>query len=271
MVSGNSFSRSLRLDRQDLNTSVLAGTERVFSHNTFAEIHWHRDAFKACTTTVPPGFQDRAYILGTELLEILGDISLLQCYRDEWVSQKHDKVAMLHLDNQQASVESRLQSLALTQMHPLAKACIYAAYMCTYAMFTEVWTGSELPARVSMLLLQHLQAWACWEGWEGHADFLVWVASIGVASADDAKLAADYAALWNDASIFSLQGLRMTDFRNIVETFFWSVSIFQEKSRPFWSMLQQSYWEGAQGDERNESQGERISSLPAPEVNDQDM
>ncbi|KFY81268.1 hypothetical protein V500_11570 [Pseudogymnoascus sp. VKM F-4518 (FW-2643)] len=67
---------------QDLNSSILAGSSRIFDHSTFAELQWTRDPFCPNPPQLPPGFQMRFDILTKEFVEVLEDLHALQCIRD---------------------------------------------------------------------------------------------------------------------------------------------------------------------------------------------
>ncbi|OBT48749.1 hypothetical protein VE00_00825 [Pseudogymnoascus sp. WSF 3629] len=54
---------------QDLNSSILAGSSRIFNHSTFAEIQWTRDPFCPNIFQLPLGFQTRFDMLTKEFVE----------------------------------------------------------------------------------------------------------------------------------------------------------------------------------------------------------
>ena len=137
---------------------MIAGTDRVFSHDMFPEIHWHRDPFQASLYSVPDGFQERRHILGEEFTDIIADIRALQHLRENGASYPLDSLDVEKIDNQQAWIESRLEQLRHIAAEPLLKCCIPAAYLCAYGCFTEIWSGHMIPSRVTALLLQELQA-----------------------------------------------------------------------------------------------------------------
>lgn len=128
--------------RQDLNSSVMTGSRRVVDHTTFSELQWRRDPF--CPNFIlPPGFQAQTNLLGEEFVEVLKDVYALRCIRDYSLFSSEDIIAMAHVDNHQASIQSRLVSLPYHSS--LSECCQLAAYLCSTMLRCRVWLGSTIP------------------------------------------------------------------------------------------------------------------------------
>lgn len=139
-----SYPRSLHwMIRSDLNASVLTGSNRIVDHTTFSELHWQRDPLTPNLFVLPPGFQDILHILSEQFVEVLQDISALQCIRDSAFFGSEDAIAMAHLDNHQASIQSRL--VALSNHSPVLECCRLAAYLCSTMLRCKIWRTSTLP------------------------------------------------------------------------------------------------------------------------------
>lgn len=130
-------------NRQDLNVSVLTGSCRVVDHTTFSELQWRRDPFSPNFYILPPGFQSQSHLLGKEFVDVLKDIYALQCIRDSTFFDREDAVEMAHVDNHQASIQSRLVSLP--NHSSTSECCHLAAYLCSAMLRCKLWRGSTVP------------------------------------------------------------------------------------------------------------------------------
>jgi hypothetical protein len=133
---------SYMANRQDLNSSILAGSRRVFDHTTFTELQWTRDSFSPNFFSLPPGLQVRSDILTKEFVEVLEDIHALQCIRDIPGSTR-DVMLMTHINNHTASIQSRLVNLP--KLSPLLRCCHLAAYVCSIRLCCTVWCPLVIP------------------------------------------------------------------------------------------------------------------------------
>ena len=131
------------VNRQDLNVSVLTGSSRVVDHTTFSELQWRRDPFLQNFFILPPGFQAQSYLLGGEFVEVLKDISALQCIRDSSFFSIEDVISMAYIDNHQASIQSRLVSLP--NGSSISDCCHLAAYLCSAMLRCKLWRASTIP------------------------------------------------------------------------------------------------------------------------------
>lgn len=131
------------VNRQDLNASVLTGSIRIVNHTTFSELQWRRDPFSPGFYILPPGFQAQSHLLGEEFIEVLKDICALQCIRDSNFFGREDAISMAHVDNHQASIQSRLVSLP--NPSPVSECCQLAAYLCSAMLRCKLWRASNIP------------------------------------------------------------------------------------------------------------------------------
>jgi hypothetical protein len=129
--------------RQDLNSSILVGSNRIVDHSTFAELHWSRDPFSSGFYRLPPGFQKISHLLTKEFAEVLEDINALRCIRDLRRFSKGDVIQMAHLNNHTAWIQSRL--VELPKCSALLECCRLAAYLCSVMLCCKVWCGLVVP------------------------------------------------------------------------------------------------------------------------------
>lgn len=222
---------------QDLNIAMITGTDRVLPEEAFPEMQLERDTNYPSRHTLPYGFKAIHDILGEPMLDVLVDINHLQLIREsaEFVSTQSTWV--LHLDNQQARIESRLHSfLRATSGSCNMLTCVaLAAYLYTYSLFTEVWEGYCMPSRVSAQLLHHLQA-SEHESWQHQQNLLLWCVMIGGAFSQPGSTKRAFAIL--------LQGVfqgwhgfvtsSWFDVELVLGEFIWSSKLFRSRSKAFW-------------------------------------
>ena len=226
--------------RQDLFTSMIAGTDRVLSHETFPEMHWHRDPYQGNLYAIPSGFATVADVLGQDFLEIIGDICALQRLRESGTNYPIDSLEVEKVDNQQAWIESRLEQLRRTALHPLLLCCIPAAYLCGYGFFAEVWSATLIPSNLSAQLLRELQDCESWEGWDEHAELLLWLLNIGAAFATDVPVRLGFAGLWHGSHRRRLEPISQSwyDVEKHLKRFIWSDIVYGPRCGAFWERLQ---------------------------------
>ena len=131
--------------RQDLNAHILVQSNRVVGHDTFTEMQWQRDLFSPEIFILPPGFQCRAHLLDTDFTEVLKDVHALARIRDSPIYLHDDTVAMMHIDNQEAWIQSRLSDLS--NLSYLQECCRLAAYLSASMLCCKVWRLSVVPVR----------------------------------------------------------------------------------------------------------------------------
>jgi hypothetical protein len=131
------------VNRSDLNSSVMTGSSRVVDHTTFSELQWKRDPFVQDSFTLPPGFQAYSHLLGQDFVEVLKDVFALQCIRDSTFFGEEDIISMSHIDNHQASIQSRLVNLP--NCCSISECCHLAAYLCSTMLRCKLWRTSTIP------------------------------------------------------------------------------------------------------------------------------
>lgn len=133
----------MQYNRQDLNAHVMTASNRMVSHTTFAEMQWKRDLFSPQFFALPVGFHVQTHLLSEEFTEVLRDIHALQCIRESAGFTCEDIVSVLHVDNQQAWVQSRLMQLPKSTI--FQECCHLAAYLSACMLCCKVWRLSVVP------------------------------------------------------------------------------------------------------------------------------
>lgn len=124
----------------------MTGSSRVFDHTTFAELQWRRDPFSPNLFVLPPGFQEISHLLTEGFIEVLEDMHALQSIRDSPGFVCKDTTWMLHVDNHQASLQSRI--VGLPKQSLLLECCQLAAYIAACQLCTKVWRASVMPVSI---------------------------------------------------------------------------------------------------------------------------
>lgn len=133
------------LNRQDLNSSIMTGSDRIIDHTTFGELQWKRDPFTPTLFVLAPGFQKRADLFPEDFIEVLKDIHALQSIQEFPGYSCQNPIEMLRVDNHQASIGSRLVNLP--KLSPITEACHLAAYLGACMLCCKVWRHSVIPVR----------------------------------------------------------------------------------------------------------------------------
>ncbi|KAF2476210.1 putative N-ethylmaleimide reductase [Lindgomyces ingoldianus] len=213
---------------QDLNTSVLTGSSRVVDHTTFSELQWCRDPFSP-DFILPPGFQAQSYLLGEGFVEVLKDISALQCIRDSTFFGREDVISMAHIDNHQASIQSRLVSLP--NHSSISECCHLAAYLCSAMLRCKLWRASTVPSHLSLQLLCKLQQTNNDLVWDDRLDLLAWLLHIGGAFSPTGTIRSNYVVLLHLNRSTRLRGLYTSwlELLTILKQFIWSEKAFMSQ------------------------------------------
>lgn len=132
-----------RICRQDLHAHALTSSERTVAHTTFPEMQWQRDLFSPDLFVLPPAFERRTHLLDKDFIEVLKDVHALACIRDSPIFMHEDTISMMHIDNQEAWIQSRLSNM--TNLSFLQDCCRLAAYLCAAMFCCKVWRMSVLP------------------------------------------------------------------------------------------------------------------------------
>ncbi|KAF2818020.1 putative N-ethylmaleimide reductase [Mytilinidion resinicola] len=218
----------------DLNASVLTGSSRIVDHTTFSELQWRRDPFSPDFFILPPGFRAQSYLLGEEFVEVLKDISALQCIRDSTFFGREDVISMAHIDNHQASIQSRLVSLP--NQSSISECCHLAAYLCSAMLRCKLWRASTIPSHLSLQLLCKLQQANNDLVWDDRPDLLAWLLHIGGAFAPTGPIRSEYVVLLHLNRSTRLRGLYTSwpELLAILKQFIWSEKAFMSQVKAFW-------------------------------------
>lgn len=221
---------------------MLTGSPRVFDHAMFPELSWTRDPFLGPSPTAPCGFEEQAALLSADFLSLVQDIYALQLSCDSVLGVMRDAVTLRSLDNQQAWIESRLYWCWKNTAYEgdgatLERCCVLAAYICTYALHTETWEASLIPAHCSARLLDALQeTYNGTTAWLDHQDLVLWLVVTGGSFAAVGECRREYVALLNgvcwerlDHCVTSWPSLEL-----ILQRFIWSQRTIMPVCRRFW-------------------------------------
>ncbi|KAJ4153685.1 hypothetical protein LMH87_010163 [Akanthomyces muscarius] len=222
---------------QDLNASILAGSPRLFSHTTFAELQWTRDTFSPSFYRAPPGFAKRRGVLGDEFIEILEDLHALQCIRNIPGAKRGDPLMMAYINNHTASIQSRLGLLRAEGV--VARSCRFAAYICSVMLCCTVWCGLFIPSHISEQLFRELNRTRDEEIWEEDLDLMLWLACIGGAFAPEGGVGDGYVKLLAEMTerIFVISPRSWQGVEYVLEQFIWSESAFLVPVQTLWERV----------------------------------
>ncbi|KIW18512.1 hypothetical protein PV08_02800 [Exophiala spinifera] len=221
---------------QDLYAHILTASERIVTH----ELRWERDIFPSDIFVLSPGFQRKAHLFPEEFLEVLVDIHAMQSCRDSSFFAYEDTVSMMRVDNQQASVQSKLANLP--NMPYVVECSRWAAYLAASMLCCKVWRLSVMPPLISSQLLQKLQQEHDESDWYGHSDLLSWMLYIGGAFAPRGPTRTGYIKLLQKQAEFSSEfmhlSLSWSDLVQDLRQFVWSEKAFSTQVRSFWDEVQ---------------------------------
>jgi hypothetical protein len=244
-------------NRSDLNGWVMTGSSRVVDHTTFSELQWTRDSSHTDFFILPPGFKSHSYLLGHDFVEILKDVFALQCIRDSEILGIEDAMPMAQIDNQQASIQSRLASLPICS--PILDCCHQAAYLCSTMLRCKIWRTSTIPvsqshwlrlpatllldcanfthhqSHLSLQLLCKLQAATGHPVWDDSPDLLAWLLHIGGAFAPAGTIRQGYVELLHlNHSRFRWLYTSWSELLAVLKRFIWSDKAFLSQVKAFW-------------------------------------
>ncbi|KAL5336855.1 hypothetical protein BJX70DRAFT_371325 [Aspergillus crustosus] len=211
---------------QDLNSSILAGTNRVYSHTTFSELQWIRDPFVPNFFRLPPGFSTRSSLFTPEFIEVLEDLHALQCIREVPYYSKADIMLMMHVNNHTASIQSRLVGLPRSGI--VQECCHLAAYHCSVMLCCHIWCALVIPSHISAQLLHKLQQSSDDVIWDDHPELLLWLLYVGGAFTSPGSVRSEYIALIRLNNGTRSRGLyeMWPELRELLEQFIWSEKAF---------------------------------------------
>ncbi|PVI03248.1 putative N-ethylmaleimide reductase [Periconia macrospinosa] len=215
----------------DLSAALLTGSRRIVDHNTFVELRWTRDSWDS-TFELGLGFQRVRHLLDVALVVILEDLHSLQWKRDSATFSCGDAVDLIHVDNQQASIQSRIYNRLLdASLSPLLRCFYTAAYLGATVLCCKVWVVSVIPPFVSRLLLHNLLALADDPIWSRHPDLLLWLLTLGASFSSEGNIRSEYVSLlhaqsakgWDRAYSFWPQ------VQQVLKQFIWSDKAIADK------------------------------------------
>ncbi|KAK7926953.1 hypothetical protein PG985_003951 [Apiospora marii] len=223
-------------NRQDLNSSVLTGSSRLFSHTSMAEMQWTRDVVSYQDWfTLPPGFQRLAHLFPRDFVDVMEDVHTLQHMRDSPSFICQDTIAMLHVDNHQAWACSRLQQL-LAQPEGTSSAlvdcCYCAVYLSSTMLCCKVWRKSPIPTHLSAQLIRRLQNTEDDVAWDRHSALLTWMLFLGGAFASTDPVRDGYVELLHQR--FSAANTSWEDLLSILRQYIWSEKAFEPAVKTFY-------------------------------------
>ncbi|CAG1963993.1 unnamed protein product [Fusarium graminearum] len=131
---------------QDLNSSIVVGSKRIFNHKTFAELEWERNSVTRDLLQLPPGLQIRSHLFSDEFIEVLEDIYALERIRDDY-RPADCVVSAVFINGQTASIQSRLE--ALLKETQISRCCYLGAYLCSVMLCCTVWCALVIPHNTS--------------------------------------------------------------------------------------------------------------------------
>ncbi|KAL6792083.1 hypothetical protein J3E68DRAFT_61904 [Trichoderma sp. SZMC 28012] len=222
---------------QDLNASILSGSDRIVDHDTFSELRWQRDSFTPSFYQLPSGFEVILQLLNEDFVEILEDIHALQCIRNYSTCEKGDPFVMAYINNYTASIQSRLANL--TTISPILKCCSTAAYICSIMLCCHPWCASVIPSYLSSQLLGQLQKvekdYMCDE----YADLMLWLLYVGGTFAPPGSVRSTYAELIRSNIITRFGGIDNSHSKifEMMRKFIWSDLAFFSRASLLWEEI----------------------------------
>ncbi|KAI0487346.1 hypothetical protein F4859DRAFT_252095 [Xylaria cf. heliscus] len=219
---------------QDLNSSVLTGSNRIVHHTTFSELQWTRDSLPSSFFRLSPGFQRRSQFFTEEFIEILEDLHALQCVRNSPPFTKYDVAMMASINNHTAFIQSRLVNLL--DLSPVTSCCRLAAYLCSAMLCCKVWCPLVIPPHISSQLLRELQQANNDAIWDDHPDLLLWLLYIGGAFTSAGAVRSGYIALLRSNNAYRFLGLYESWPKSLgtLKQFPWSEKAFMTHFKAFW-------------------------------------
>ncbi|KAL6918674.1 hypothetical protein FSST1_002700 [Fusarium sambucinum] len=217
---------------QDLNSSILVGSKRMFHHKSFAELEWDRDSIARDLLQLPPGFQVRSHLFSDEFIEVLEDIYALERIRDDY-RPADCVVSAVFINGHTASIQSRLE--ALPKATQLSRCCYLGAYLCSVMLCCTVWCSLVIPANISTQLLFELQQAYHDPLWDENADLLLWLIYIGGAFSPRGPVRSSYINMLRSA-MSERYGLLKSwaETYEVLRDFLWSDIAFRIQVRKLW-------------------------------------
>ncbi|EHK18274.1 uncharacterized protein TRIVIDRAFT_47366, partial [Trichoderma virens Gv29-8] len=222
---------------QDLNASILSGSDRIVDHTTFSELLWQRDSFTPSFYQLPSGFETISHLLSEGFIEILEDLHALQCIRNCSGYTKGDPFVMVYINNHTASIQSRIVNLE--KPSPMLKCCYTAAYICSIMLCCQTWCALVIPSHLSSQLLDQLQKTEKDAIWDENSDLLLWLLYIGGTFASSGFVRSRYIDLLrtNITTRFSMIDSSCLRTLDVIRKFIWSDNAFFSEASRLWEEI----------------------------------
>ncbi|KAL7917136.1 hypothetical protein ACQKWADRAFT_307473 [Trichoderma austrokoningii] len=222
---------------QDLNASILTGSDRIVDHTTFSELLWQRDSFTPSFYQLPQGFKKISQLLSDGFIQVLEDLHALQCIRNCSIYKKGDPFIMAYINNHTASIQSRLANLVTSS--PMLRCCYTAAYICSVMLCCHVWCTLAIPSYLSSQLLDQLQGSEQDTIWNESPDMLLWLQYIGGTFASPGVIRSKYVDLLrtNISTRFSAGYNAFPKTLKIIKKFIWSDLAFISEASVLWEEI----------------------------------
>ncbi|KAK8127386.1 hypothetical protein PG984_008494 [Apiospora sp. TS-2023a] len=152
---------------QDLNSAVLTGSRRLFTHTSMNEMKWTRDVVSYQDWfTLPPGFEKLSHLLPRDFVEVIEDVHTLQHMRDSPSFICQDTIAMLHVDNHQAW--SHLSAQLMQKLQDTADNIVWdqCPDLLTWMVFLGGTFASTSVVRNGYVALLHRRSSAAYASWQ---------------------------------------------------------------------------------------------------------
>lgn len=186
---------------QDLLSCLMAGTPRFLSHMDFQDFQSPRAIDRSHRWEVPLGLRCVIKQWPSPFKIILQDLNALCWLVDSQYGDDKQPLDLLHIDNNQANLESRLVDLlsgcrtSPTPIDPRYQACILGAYICTYKLSTGIWLGCCIPELCIIQILQIVTPVPPLLYWEIIPDLLKWLLFVSGGMTDRKELRSQIAQL----------------------------------------------------------------------------
>ncbi|UZP32279.1 hypothetical protein NXS19_000095 [Fusarium pseudograminearum] len=218
---------------QDLNSSIVVGSKRIFNHKSFAELEWERNSVARDLLQLPPGLQIRSHLFSDEFIEVLEDIYALERIRDDY-RPADCVVSTVFINDQTASIQSRLE--ALPKETQISSCCYLGAYLCSVMLCCTVWCALVIPTNISTKLLSELQKAYHDPVWDEHADLLLWLIYIGGAFSPRGPIRSSYIDMLRSVTSERYDGFQSWNATyEILRDFLWSDLAFRIEVRKLWA------------------------------------
>lgn len=208
--------------------------------------------------------------LPEDFVEVLKDIHALQCVQDISGYSCQNPVEMLRVDNQQASIGSRL--VDLPKLSAFTEACYLAAYLSACMLCRKVWRHSVMPvsgrsarrpsisrawryhssftqitliitiqSHVSRQLLLKLQESNDDQLWDDHPDLLAWMLHVGGSFSPRGTIRSGYKTLLRSNYVlrFGRMYASLPELVELLSQFIWSEKAYRSQVEEFWKEIQE--------------------------------